>query len=77
MQEFFVILYLAFPAFAANMAPVIAAKLKILQNIANPIDSGRRLRGKEIFGSHKTWRGFVVGVAVAILISLERNDLCQ
>ncbi|MFA5128657.1 MAG: CDP-2,3-bis-(O-geranylgeranyl)-sn-glycerol synthase [Patescibacteria group bacterium] len=61
-------LYFMLPAYIANMAPVFAKKLGVLKFFSKPIDGGRTFRGKPIFGTHKTWRGFVVGVVAAIAI---------
>ena len=58
-------LYFMLPAYLANMAPVFAQKLGVLKFLAKPIDGGRMLAGKPIFGEHKTWRGFAVGILVA------------
>ncbi len=56
-------LYLILPAYAANMAPVIAAKLSL--PLAKPIN-------KKKFGKNKTWRGFYSGfVAAFIIIGLQ------
>jgi CDP-2,3-bis-(O-geranylgeranyl)-sn-glycerol synthase len=57
------------PAYIANMAPVFAEKLGVLKFLARPVDDGRIWRGQPIFGAHKTWRGFVVGIVAAIAIA--------
>lgn len=49
------------PAYLANMAPVFAQKLGVIKFLAKPVDGGRG-----IFGNHKTWRGFAVGIIVAV-----------
>lgn len=59
-------LYFFLPAYLANMAPVFAAKI-FGRHFAAPIDGGRNYRGKRIFGDHKTWRGLVAGIVLAIL----------
>lgn len=51
------------PAGMANMAPIVFNRLPFL---AVPVDFGKTWRGKQIFGPHKTYRGLVVGVIVAI-----------
>ena len=55
--------WLFLPAGIANMAPVFFAKVPFL---AMPIDFNKKLWGAPIFGSHKTYRGFLVGVIFAI-----------
>ena len=62
MVEFFLLtLYLAIPAYIANMMPIVAARYKWLPFLDAPIDGGATLRGKRVFGANKTWRGLVVG----------------
>jgi CDP-2,3-bis-(O-geranylgeranyl)-sn-glycerol synthase len=51
------------------MAPVFAKKFGVLKFLARPVDGGRTFRGQPIFGDHKTWRGFLVGVAAAIAVT--------
>lgn len=60
--------------FAANSAPVIAAKV-FGSRWSYPIDGGIRLRdGNPLFGTSKTWRGLCAAIlltaAVAWLLSL-------
>ena len=59
------VLYLALPAFVANMMPVFAARLGILGSFNTPIDGGREWRGKRLLGDNKTWRGVVAAVVGA------------
>lgn len=56
------LLYLALPAFIANMSPIVAAKINIWPRLAIPIDRGKKLRGKELLGKNKTVRGLFIGV---------------
>jgi len=54
-------LFFIFPAYAANALPVILGG-------GTPIDFGTKMPdGKAIFGSHKTIRGFIVGVIAGTL----------
>jgi len=57
------VLWSFIPAYAADVAPVLAKG--ILESWAKPLDLGYTFRGRPIFGSHKTWRGLVVGGAAA------------
>lgn len=59
-------LWLLLPAAFANMAPVVANKLFPQWN--KPVDYGRTWKGTEIFGSHKTYRGFVSGILVSFVV---------
>jgi len=62
MQYCFIIqtIYFFLPAGFANMAPVL------FQNrfswFARPIDGGATIRGRRVFGEHKTIRGLVCGL---------------
>ncbi|MBR9677068.1 CDP-archaeol synthase [Candidatus Woesearchaeota archaeon] len=53
-------LYFFLPAYFANMAPVLF-KNKFLF-LKKPIDNNLQFKGKPLFGSHKTWRGLIVGI---------------
>lgn len=53
------LLYLL-PAGAANITPVIAARLWPKWQL--PVDAGFQFRHRRIFGAHKTWRGLVSGI---------------
>jgi CDP-2,3-bis-(O-geranylgeranyl)-sn-glycerol synthase len=67
--EVFNALYYIFPAYCANGAPVIFGG-------GRPIDFGRNfLDGKPIFGSHKTIRGFLTGLAVGTLVGWAQETL--
>ncbi len=54
------------PAYCANMAPVVFKKYLPFLDV--PVDFGRKIKNKPIFGSTKTFRGFFVGILSAILI---------
>ncbi len=60
-------LFFIFPAYVANAMPVVLGGGK-------PIDLGRKwFDGKPIFGSHKTIRGFAVGVIAGTLTGLAQE----
>jgi CDP-2,3-bis-(O-geranylgeranyl)-sn-glycerol synthase len=53
-----------FPAYCANAAPVLGGGGK-------PIDHARNWRdGKRIFGAHKTYRGFLFGLAIGFGVGI-------
>ena len=64
MVSFLQLLYLMIPAYLANMAPPVLAKHSPWNA---PMDFGLSVGGIRIFGSHKTWAGFAIGVLVALL----------
>ncbi len=57
--------WFSIPMYVANSVPVVVKRIPFL-NI--PIDMGKIWRGKPIFGSHKTVRGFVSGTLSAIIV---------
>lgn len=67
LQLIFFALWFFLPAGIANVLPVFAAHIPFLKKFSYPIDGYKILRGKRIFGDHKTVRGFVVGIIGAIL----------
>jgi CDP-2,3-bis-(O-geranylgeranyl)-sn-glycerol synthase len=54
-------LWIILPAYIANASAVMLGGGK-------PIDSGKRWRGKPLFGEGKTWRGFLGGVSLGTAI---------
>lgn len=68
-------LYFFLPAYFANMAPTFAKRLKILESLAKPIDSGKKYKGSPLFGSHKTWRGLILGTIAGVLAALIQKAL--
>ena len=60
-------LWFILPAYAANGFPVIFGG-------GLPIDMGRKFfDGKPIFGSHKTYRGFLAGFLAGVLVSIAQT----
>ncbi len=62
--EILSVLYFLVPAYIANITPVFAKKIPVLNY---PLDFGHTLNGKRVFGAHKTWRGLVFGMLFATL----------
>lgn len=50
------------PAGVANMTPVLANYVPLLNKWKTPLDFGYSFHGKRIFGDNKTWRGLVMGI---------------
>ncbi|MCX6734133.1 MAG: CDP-2,3-bis-(O-geranylgeranyl)-sn-glycerol synthase [Candidatus Peregrinibacteria bacterium] len=59
-------IWLMIPAAVANASPVLFRWIPFL-NI--PIDGNRKWRGRAILGKHKTYRGFFIGVGMAIVVA--------
>jgi CDP-2,3-bis-(O-geranylgeranyl)-sn-glycerol synthase len=73
MNELWFALVFFLPAGLANGAPPIANKIPILKNWNAPMDFGKKIRGRRLFGEHKTWRGLLFGTFVAALTGLVIN----
>ncbi|MDB5181942.1 MAG: hypothetical protein JWP13_705 [Candidatus Saccharibacteria bacterium] len=56
------------PAAAANGAPILTARMPLVQKWNARIDFGKKFHGRPVLGSHKTWRGLVSGMIVATLV---------
>jgi CDP-2,3-bis-(O-geranylgeranyl)-sn-glycerol synthase len=61
-------LYFMLPAYVANMCPVLFKGT--FKPLAKPIAPRIKIRGKPIFGTHKTFRGLLVAALAGILIFL-------
>src|SRR5882757_4594912 len=68
MKEILFALWFFLPAGVANMSPILVANLPGLRRLNAPMDFGLTFRGRRVFGSHKTWRGFMVGIISATLV---------
>jgi CDP-2,3-bis-(O-geranylgeranyl)-sn-glycerol synthase len=61
-------LYLFLPAYAANMAPVLAKWLNFFPGLAVPIDGDRE--GENGFlGRNKTYRGLIAGLFAGVVVA--------
>jgi CDP-2,3-bis-(O-geranylgeranyl)-sn-glycerol synthase len=69
-MEFLYALFLAMPAFVANMIPIPLARWKVFEFLNMPIDGGKKLRKKPIFGKNKTWRGLICGTLCGGIVGL-------
>ncbi len=67
IHELFFALWFFLPAGIANMMPIFAARWPVIRAWDYPVDFGRSFRGHRIFGTHKTWRGLIVGIMFATL----------
>jgi CDP-2,3-bis-(O-geranylgeranyl)-sn-glycerol synthase len=74
-KEIFFAFWFFLPAGLANMFPIFAAHTPLLRKLEYPLDFHLNFRGKPLFGSHKTVRGLVVGILVAILVVYAQRQL--
>ena len=57
-------LYFFLPAYFTNMTPPLARKAGVLKFLEKPIDFGKNFFSQPLLGSHKTWRGAILGIIV-------------
>ena len=78
-QFFFLILqslYFFVPAYFANMTPPMAKWLKVAIALDKPIDGNKKYGdGRPVLGSHKTWRGLVLGIFIGAMFYLLQVNL--
>jgi CDP-2,3-bis-(O-geranylgeranyl)-sn-glycerol synthase len=65
------------PAGFANVSPIVVSKIPLLSHWNTPIDFGVTYKGKQLFGSNKTWRGLFFGVLVSECIFLLEQRFAQ
>jgi CDP-archaeol synthase len=66
--------WLTTPILIAGLVHVAVITLDLVPQLAQPIDAGRRWRGRPLLGRNKTWRGFVVmPAATAITIATQQR----
>lgn len=68
-------LWLAVAVAVTGIFHMVVVKARLLEGLAIPIDGGRTLGGKPIFGENKTWRGVVVMVFGAALLGFVQGLL--
>lgn len=62
-----------FPAFLANMAPVVLWRTKLWKKARKPVDLGKTLMGERVFGENKTFFGLIaatIGGAFGAMVVL-------
>jgi CDP-2,3-bis-(O-geranylgeranyl)-sn-glycerol synthase len=52
-----------------NSLPIPRSLRPLLLKLDIPVDLGKKLGGKEIFGRNKTFRGFAVGIVTGIFVT--------
>lgn len=67
LREILTMMWFLSPAAIANVVPVFLAKVPFLKQFDTPLDFHKKLAGRPIFGTHKTWRGLLGGIIAAIL----------
>ena len=54
-------------------APVL--RFELLRSLKHPIDGGRTLRGRRVFGDNKTWRGALVMLSGTVLAAVLLSNI--
>jgi len=68
LQDILFAIWFLLPAAAANMVPIFAAVIPVLKKYDAPIDGGKKWRGHQLLGPHKTWRGIIAGIIIATFV---------
>ncbi|MBI4763166.1 MAG: CDP-archaeol synthase [Deltaproteobacteria bacterium] len=61
------ILYLGSPIFLVAVVQGLSIKYEWFSSLKRPLDLGMSIKGKRIFGDHKTWRGMVINLVFCTL----------
>ena len=70
MHDILFVLWFFAPAGYANLAPVLANNVPLINKFSQPVDFGKTFRGKRILGDHKTFRGFAAGTVMGLFVAL-------
>lgn len=62
-------LYFFLPSYISNGVPVLLHRWKLWEKLKKPIDNGIKFKGERLFGSTKTWRGLIGGVAGGLVVA--------
>lgn len=69
-------LYLFSPLLVSAAMSAFVHRYNLVASLRVPIDGGRTLRGKRLFGESKTWRGVAIAVAGSIVtVALQKHIL--
>lgn len=68
MHNIWFALWFFLPAGIANVSPALSAQVIFLRFLYKPLDFGKKLHGKRIFGDSKTWLGLITGVVLATIV---------
>jgi CDP-2,3-bis-(O-geranylgeranyl)-sn-glycerol synthase len=78
LHDIFFSVWFLLPAALANVAPILSAKIPYLDRWQTRLDFGKQYKGADIFGSHKTWRGLLMGMIVAtIVLALQKYSIAH
>ena len=69
------ILFLGSPLLLVAIAQGLCIKYDWLSPLKKPLDLGLTVRGKRLFGDHKTWRGLTINIFFATLGAMVQSGL--
>lgn len=67
LEEIFFAWWIFLPVGLATLGAFFSSKIPYIRNLSYPVDFYKKIKGKRILGSHKTIRGFIVGILIAII----------
>jgi len=67
IQDILFAIWFLLPAAFANVIPILVAPIPFLKKFNAPIDGGKKWRGHDLLGPHKTWRGIIAGIIIATI----------
>lgn len=70
MDDLLFTIWFFYPAIIANMSPIFANNIAVLEKFTQPIDMGKKYRGKRLLGDNKTYRGLASGVVSGFLVAV-------
>lgn len=77
LNNFLTVLYFFLPAALANSSAVVLARIPIINQFSYPLDFYQSFHGQRILGDHKTIRGLIGGITIAIIIAFFQKILYQ
>ncbi|HMS23304.1 MAG TPA: CDP-archaeol synthase [Candidatus Saccharibacteria bacterium] len=67
MNELLLVVWFFLPAGIANASPTWANKIPGINKLNTPLDFGKSINDRRIFGDNKRWRGLIIGVLFGAL----------
>ena len=70
-------LYFFLPAYFTNMTPPLIKKISLFDFLDKPVDFNKKFKKEPLLGSHKTWRGVILGILIGFLVTILQGYLYQ
>jgi CDP-2,3-bis-(O-geranylgeranyl)-sn-glycerol synthase len=67
IKELLFVFWFFGPAGLSNLAAFFSGKVSFLRQYKQPVDFGLKFRKRRVLGTHKTVRGFIAGIIIAVL----------